>query len=54
MTKKIVKAVEETVTETTQELTREANETVGTITFKRWQVALVAVAIVVALLVIVL
>lgn len=46
------KKIEEAVVEIVADVKEEVNETVGTVTFKRWQVALVAVAIVVALLVI--
>ena len=45
MAKKIVKAVEETVVEVKEDLTREANEVAGTITVKRWQVAVAAAII---------
>lgn len=54
MPKKIKTAIEETVTETVTDVTREANETVGTVTFKRWQVGLAALAVTVGLLVVIL
>jgi hypothetical protein len=54
MAKKIVKAVEETVVEVKEDLTREANEVAGTITVKRWQVALAAALITALVLVVIL
>ncbi len=52
--KKITQAVEETVVETVAEVKAEANEAVGTVTFKRWQIVAAAVTITLGLLVIIL
>jgi ElaB/YqjD/DUF883 family membrane-anchored ribosome-binding protein len=54
MSKKIVKKIEETVVETVAEVKEEANETVGAVTFKRWQVFGIAAAVALALIVIIL
>jgi hypothetical protein len=54
MAKKIKTAIEETVTETVTDIREEANEEVGTLTFKRWQVVVAAVVLTVALLVVIL
>jgi uncharacterized membrane protein YqjE len=52
--KKITEVVEDTVTVAVAEVKEEANETVGTITLKRWQIALAAVVVTLVLLVIIL
>lgn len=54
MVKKIANKVVEEVNETAEEFTREANEVAGVITFKRWQVAVAALAVTVLLLVVIL
>lgn len=52
--KKIVDKVEDAVVDVVEEVKEEANETVGTITIKRWQAALIAAAIALGLIAIIL
>jgi hypothetical protein len=54
MPKKMAKKVEDIVENVVEDVAAEANETAGTVTVKRWQVGLAAVAITVALLVFIL
>lgn len=54
MVNRIKEAIEETVENVKEEIKSELNEEVGTVTFQRWEIALIAASVTALILIVVL